>query len=49
MKRSSFSTNFRIVEPFNMDYVMHFYKPKKGLSSPVFSIKVLVAEMFGCY
>ena len=49
MKKSSFSTNFRIAEPFNLDYVVHFYKRKNGLICPVFTIKVLVAETFGCY
>ena len=44
-----FSTNFRIVELFNQDHVIHFYKPKKGLSSHVFTIGILVAETFGCY
>ena len=48
-KQSSFSTNFHIAEPFNLDYVIHFYKPKKGLRSPVFTIKILMAEIFGCY
>ena len=28
IKQSSFSTNFRIKEPFNLDYVIRFYKPK---------------------
>ena len=27
-----------------MDYVIHFYKPKKGVSSLVFTIKISVAE-----
>ena len=30
-----------------MDYVIHFYIPKKGLSSSAFSIKILVIEIFG--
>ena len=30
-----------------MNYIIHFYKPKKGPSSPVFTIKILVAETFG--
>ena len=47
MKQSSLSTNFRIEEPFNLDYVIHFYIYEKGLSSPVCTIKVLMAEMFG--
>ena len=38
-----------MAELFNLNYVMHFYIPKKGLSSPVFTIKNLVAEIFGCY
>ena len=46
---SYFPTNFRVAKPFNLDYVIHFYKPKKGLTSPVFIIKILVAEVFGCY
>ena len=29
MKQFSFSTNFRIAEPFNLDHVFRFYKPKK--------------------
>ena len=33
------STNFRIAEPSNLDYVIHFYIPKKRLSSPVITIK----------
>ena len=41
-----FSTNFCIAEPSNLDYVIHFYKPKKGLSGPVFTIKILVAKIF---
>ena len=49
MKQYSFSTNFCIVEPFNWNYVIYFYIPKKGLTSPVFTIKILVAEIFGCY
>ena len=31
MKQSSFSTNFPIAKCFNLDYVLHFYKPKKWL------------------
>ena len=49
MNQSSFSTNFHIAEPFNLDYVIYFYKPKKGLNIPVFTIKILVAEILGCY
>ena len=49
MKQSSFSTNFRIAEPSNLNYVIHFCKPKKGLSSPVFTIEILVAETLSCY
>ena len=44
---SSFSWNFRIAEPFNLDYVIRFYKLKKELSSAIFTIKILVAETFG--
>ena len=33
------STNFRIAEPSNLDYVIHFCIPKKRLSSPVITIK----------
>ena len=47
MKKSSFATNFRIAEPFNLDYVIRFYKLKKELSSSIFTIKALVAETFG--
>ena len=37
-------------EPFNLDYVIYFYIPnKKGLSSPVFTVKILVVQTFGCY
>ena len=32
-----------------LDNVINFYKPKKVLSSPVFTIKTLMAEIFGCY
>ena len=46
MKQSSFSTNFCIEDSFNLDYVIHFYKPKKGFSSAIFTIKILVAETF---
>ena len=49
MKQSSISTDFRIAEPFNLDYVIHSYQPKIGLSSPVFTMKILVAEIFGYY
>ena len=31
MKQSSFSTNFCIVGPLSLNYVIRFYKPKKGL------------------
>ena len=44
MKQCSFSTNFRIAEPFNLDYVIHFYILNTGLSSPVFPINILVVE-----
>ena len=40
---------FCITEPSNLDYVIHFHIPKKGLSSPVFTITILVVEIFGCY
>ena len=46
-KQCSFFTNFLIAEPFHLDYVIHFYIPKKGLSSSAFSIKILVIEIFG--
>ena len=46
-KQSSFSTNFHIAELFNLDHVIRFYKPKKELSSAIFTIKILVAETFG--
>ena len=44
MKQSSFSTNFIIAVSLNFDYVIRFCKPKKGFSSPVFTVEVLVAE-----
>ena len=44
MKQSSFSTNICITEPFNLDYVIRFYKPKNELSSANVTIKILVAE-----
>ena len=47
MKQSSFSINFCITEPFNLDYVVRFYKPKKELDSAIFTIKFLVVETFG--
>ena len=47
--KQSFSTNFRIAESSNLDYVIHFCKPERGLSGPVFTIKILVAEIFDCY
>ena len=49
MKQCSFSTNFCIAESVNLDCIIHIYIPKKGLSSPVFTIKILVVEIFGCY
>ena len=52
MKQSSFSTSFRIADPFNLDYVADFYQPKKRRSSPVFTVSfyyLLVEEIFGCY
>ena len=48
-KSVPFSTNFYIAESFNLDYVIHFYIHKKGLNSPVFTIKILVVEIFRCY
>ena len=47
MKQSSFSTNFHVAEPFNLDHVFRFYKTKKELSGAIFTIKILVAETFG--
>ena len=44
MKQSPFSINI-----WNLDYVIQFYKPKKGLDSLVLTIKILVVEIFGCY
>ena len=44
IKQSSFYTNFRIAEPFNLEYVIRFYKPYKGLSSAIFIMKILVAK-----
>ena len=44
MKQCSFSTNFHTAELFDLDYVIHFYIPKKGLGSPVFNIKILVVK-----
>ena len=32
-----FLQNFHIAEPFNLDYVIQFYKPRNGLSFPVFN------------
>ena len=49
MKQCSFSTNFDIAESFNLNSGINFHIPKKGLSSPVFTIKILAVEMFGCY
>ena len=49
MKLSFFFANYCIGQPFNFGYSNHFYEPKKDLSSSVFSIKILVAETFGCY
>ena len=31
LKQSSFSTNLCIAEPLDLNYVIHFYRPKKGL------------------
>ena len=49
MKESSPSANSHIAERFNLDDVIYFYKPKKGLSSPVFTIIILVAKTFCWY
>ena len=35
--------------PFTLDYVVFFDIPKKALSSPIFTIKILVVKIFGCY
>ena len=42
--KQPFSKNISIAEPFHLDYVIHFYIPEKGLSGPVFTIKILVAD-----
>ena len=42
MKLSSFTSNIH-----NLDYVIHFYKSKKGLGSLVFTIKILLLEILG--
>ena len=42
-----FLRNFCIEEPFTLDYAIHFYKPKKGFSRAIFTLKILVAETFG--
>ena len=39
-----FLRNFCIEEPFNLDYIIHFYKPKKGLSCAIFTLKILVEK-----
>ena len=49
MVQSSFNTKFRIAEPFSLDYVLHFCKTKKGISSLAFTVKILLAETFSCY
>ena len=46
MKQSSFSENFCIAKPLNLDYVFRFYKTKKELSSEIFTVKILVADTF---
>ena len=46
MKQPSFSTNFRMAEPFNVDYVICFYNSEKELNSAIFNIKILAAEIF---
>ena len=33
-----------MAEPFNLDYVINFYKPKKEPCFAVFTIKILVAK-----
>ena len=48
MVQSSFITKFRIAEPFNLGYVLHFCKTKKGLSSLAFTVKILLTETFSC-
>ena len=40
---------FHAVDLFNLDCVIHFHIPKKWLTSPVFIIKVLAVNIFGCY
>ena len=53
MKQFSFSTNFCTAKPFNLNCIIHFYKPKKGLSTinlrkglvPFFPIKILMTEI----
>ena len=49
MKQCSFSTKFSIAEPFKLNYVINLYIPKKGLSSPDFTMKILAATIFGSY
>ena len=49
MKQCFLSTNFGIVEPFNLDYVINVYMPKKGLGSSVFTLKNLAVKIFCCY
>ena len=36
------------MEPFSLDYVIHFYKSKKGLSSAVSTTKLLATETLDC-
>ena len=43
--KQPFSKNISIAEPFHLDYIIHFYIPKKGLSGPVFTIKILLADI----
>ena len=45
-RRRMCSNSCGFTEPFNFDYAIRFYKPKKELSSAIFTIKILVAETF---
>ena len=47
MKQCSFSKIFCLAESLN--YIIHFYITKIGLSSSVFTIKILAVEMIGYY
>ena len=48
MMQSPFPITFVIVYPCNFDCVIHFYEPKKGLSSLLVTIEILSAETLGC-